>query len=55
VGSVTTGRRAGRGVALMLSEFPYLAGIFGIWRGDLLLERMVVGPHSTAGTRVCPC
>ena len=35
----------------MLSElFLYLAGIFAMLGGVLLLERMVVGPHSTAGT-----
>jgi hypothetical protein len=51
VASVTAGRRAGRRVALMLSEFfLYLAGIFAMLGGVLLLERIVVGPHSTAGT-----
>ena len=40
-----------RDVALMLSElFLYLAGIFAILGAVLLLERIVVGPHSTAGT-----
>ena len=35
----------------MLSEFfLYLAGTFAMVGGVLLLERMVVGPHSTAGT-----
>lgn len=35
----------------MLSEFfLYLAGIFAVVGGVLLLERIVVGPHSTAGT-----
>ena len=35
----------------MLSEFfLYLAGIAAMMGGVLLLERMVVGPHSTAGT-----
>ena len=35
----------------MLSEFLlYLAGISAMLGGVLLLERMVVGPHSTAGT-----
>jgi hypothetical protein len=39
------------GVAIMLSElFLYLAGILAMLGGVLLLERMVVGPHSTAGT-----
>jgi hypothetical protein len=35
----------------MLSEFLlYLAGILAMVGGVLLLERIVVGPHSTAGT-----
>ena len=35
----------------MLSEFLlYLVGILAIVAGVLLLERIVVGPHSTAGT-----
>ena len=35
----------------MLSEFLlYLAGIFAVVGGVLLMERIVVGPHSTAGT-----
>jgi hypothetical protein len=35
----------------MLSQlFLYLAGIFAVVGGVLLLERVVVGPHSTAGT-----
>lgn len=35
----------------MLSEFfLYLAGISAMVGGVLLLERLVVGPHSTAGT-----
>jgi hypothetical protein len=39
------------GRAPMLSEFfLYLAGIFAMVGGVLLLERIVVGPHSTAGT-----
>jgi hypothetical protein len=38
-------------VALMLSEFLlYLVGILAMVVGVLLLERIVVGPHSTAGT-----
>jgi hypothetical protein len=47
------GRRAGRGgeVALMLSElFLYLAVISAVVGSVLLLERIVVGPHATAGT-----
>ena len=48
--SVAAGRRA-QEVARMLSEFfLYLAGISAMVGGVLLLERMVVGPHSTAGT-----
>ena len=43
--------RSGRGVALMLSEFfLYLAGISAVVGGVLLVERIVVGPHATAGT-----
>ena len=35
----------------MLSEFlAYLVGIFAMVGGILLLERIVAGPHSTAGT-----
>jgi hypothetical protein len=38
-------------VALMLSEFfLYLAGISAVLGGVLLVERIVVGPHATAGT-----
>lgn len=38
-------------VALMLSEFLfYLMGILATLGGVLLLERIVAGPHSTAGT-----
>ena len=38
-------------VALMLSEFLfYLVGILAMVGGILLLERIVAGPHSTAGT-----
>lgn len=38
-------------MALTLSEFfLYLAGIFAMLGGVLILERIVVGPHSTAGT-----
>jgi hypothetical protein len=46
-------QKAGPGgeVALMLSEFfLYLAGISAVLGGVLLLERIVVGPHATAGT-----
>jgi hypothetical protein len=40
-----------RDVALMLSElFLYLAWIFTVLGAVLVLERLVVGPHSTAGT-----
>jgi hypothetical protein len=44
-------RRERPGVTIMLSElFLYLAGIFAMLGGVLLLERMVLGPHSTAST-----
>jgi hypothetical protein len=43
--------RSKREVALMLSEFLlYLVGILATVGGVLLLERIVAGPHTTAGT-----